>query len=498
MISKLRFPRAFALLLILIVAVGCSRAGNDPPASPAESATATETVIQVTLSPEPTQRPTATPSPTPIPAGVVMDDQTLDEDAVLVAEQVSLPGPGWLVIYRVLAGEADEVIGHQPLAAGVHQNVEVTVDADLATEELLAGVHMDGGAEGVFEFPGEDEPFPGEPETAFTVELLLPRPRIEVADQAIAENGVLTLAAAEFIEPTWVLIHADEDGEIGPVVGRRLMEPGVHENVPLTIDWRRATPVLYAVLHEDSGETGLMEFPDGDMPILWNGAPIVASFKATYPPEVLVYDQPVIDGAITVERAISEGPGWVVIYNEAEGQPGFIIGTEALEDGLNEGITVALLEAAITPQLFARLHQDTEAGDAFNFPGQDPPVLFNNRLPNAAAFRTDNGAHAFVYDQELGENNTLSIATIITPVNAWAAIYTVEEGLDANLLGHTWLPAGVNREVIVELEDEPEPGALHLVLYRDLGAAQEFEDSDIDLVLTDDDNQPIRIPFTLK
>jgi hypothetical protein len=454
-------------------------------------------IATATVSPEPPATATPTPEPTPVSPGVTIADQSLDESGVLVAEQVTLPDAGWLVVYRTVAGEADEVIGRQPLAAGVHEDVEVTVDTDQATEQLIAGVHLDAGAEGVFEFPGEDEPYPGEPEANFTVELLMPMPRIEVIDQPVAEDGLLTLSLIELLEPTWVAIHTDVDGEIGPVVGRRLFEAGVFENVSLTIDWRRATPILHAVLHEDEGEAGVFDYPDDDMPILKSGEPVLASLRAAYAPEVLVYDQPIIDGAISIERAISEGPGYVAIYNEAEGQPGFIIGTAALEDGLNEHVTVSLLEAAITTQLFARLHQDTEPGDAFNFPGQDPPVLFNNRLPNPSAFRTDVGAHVFVVDQQLREDDTVTIATIVSPVDSWAAIYSDEEGEVGALLGQTWLPAGVNRDVIVSVDGPPEPGTLHLILYEDLGAGEEFEPG-IDVELRSADNRPIRVPFILR
>lgn len=497
MTLTLRFPWAIALLLLLFLISGCSRANNDPEATQVENATATQPTVGVTLSPQPTPTNTPTPEPTPIAPRVVIADQTLDEDGVLVAAEVSLPVPGWLVIYRVVNGQADEPIGHQPLAGGVHEDVSITVDPDLATEDLLAGLHLDLGAEGVFEFPGEDEPFPGEPEAEFTVELIMPQPQIEVADQAIAEDGVLTLAMVELLEPTWIAIHTDDGGRFGPVIGARLMEAGTYEDVTLTINWRRATPTLNVVLHEDGGKTGVMEYPDDDMPLLRNGEPIVVSFEATYPPEILVYDQPIIDNQISIERVISDGPGWIAIYNEAEGQPGFIIGTEALEDGLNERITVELLPSAITPLLFARLHEDTEAGDAFNFPGQDPPVLFNNRMPTAAAFRTDIGAHAFVNDQRLGEDNSLSVATIISPVDLWAAIYSDADGQPGEILGQTWVPAGISRDVVVDVGETVEPGVLYLILYQDLGVGEEFEVPGVDPALTNDDNRPIRIPFTL-
>ena len=213
--------RVLALFIFLALIVGCSQANRSPGIDPTDVSTATIAVATATPRPSPT--PTATPDPTPIPAGVTISDQPLDESGVLVADEVTLPGPGWLVIYRTADGEIEDVIGRQPLAAGVHQQVQVTVDPQVATDDLIAGVHVDAGSIGVFEFPGEDEPYPGEPEATFTVELLLPIPQVEVADQPVAEDGVVTLAALEILQSTWVAIHTDIEGEIGPVIGLSLI-----------------------------------------------------------------------------------------------------------------------------------------------------------------------------------------------------------------------------------------------------------------------------------
>jgi hypothetical protein len=426
-----------------------------------------------------------------------MDDQTLDESGVLIAAEVSLPSPGWLTIYRESEGQPDTIIGRQSLAPGVHENVEVSVDIEQATETLFAGVHTDLGAEGVFEYPGEDEPFPNEPETEFVVELAIPQPQIEVGEQTVGDDGIITLARLELLEPTWILIHADEGGEIGPVVGGLILDAGSYENVRLAIDWRKATPTLYAVLHKDGGEARVLDYPEGDLPVLSNGRPIVAEFKAVYPPEILVFDQPVVNNEIVIERVISNGPGWIAIYNELDGQPGFIIGSAPLADGLNEQVAVSLLPSRLTPQLYARLHVDSEPGDDFNFPAQDPEVRYNGRLPSAVAFRTDETAHALVRDQQLGEGNTLTVDHIVSAVNAWAAIYADADGQAGELLGRTWIPAGINRDVLVEVDPPPAPGVVHLVLYEDLGQPEEFEAPTIDLPLDNNDNRPIRIPFTI-
>lgn len=498
MVRSIRFIGFCAVATLLFLSAGCARLGganvNGTPTAQSAGTAEGFSLAATPPGPEPTLTPTV--RPTSIPAHIDIKDQSLDESGELVAGEVSLPAPGWLVVYRSQDDKPDEVIGRVSLAAGVHDDVRVTVDTEAATEQLFARLHIDMGAEGVFEFPGEDKPFPGEPETAFTVELLLPQPQIEVASQDVGEDGVIRLTHVELLEPSWILIHTDYDGETGSVLGGVLLREGIYEDVPLAIDWRRATPTLHAVLHEDDGRTGIIDYPDGDLPILVNGLPVASTFDATYPPDIVVYDQPVIDGAVTIERVISQGPGWIAVYNEIDGQPGLIIGSAPLKDGLNEVVTVPLKQTAITDQLFARLHEDTEPGNAFNFPGQDSAVRYNNRLPNAAGFRVGNDALAFVRDQRPADG-TVSVDVIVSPVEGWAAVYDDDDGQPGTLLGYTRFPAGVSRNVAVELAPMPVgPDVLYLVLRQDLGEAKVFE-PDLDLFLTGDDNRPIRIPFEL-
>ena len=152
---------------LLPLLVGCSLLGGDD--NPVDGTP--PPVVTVTLTPTPTPEPTATPSPTPIAPRVVMDDQSLDDSGELVAAEVALPGPGWLVVLREDDGAPGESIGQTPLAGGLHQDVRVSVDPALATETLYARLHVDAGVEGVFEYPGADEPYPGEPGATFAVAL---------------------------------------------------------------------------------------------------------------------------------------------------------------------------------------------------------------------------------------------------------------------------------------------------------------------------------------
>jgi hypothetical protein len=494
--SRIRSATIWLIILPVFALVGCSLRQNDPESS-ATPSPVTPTFPTVTLTPTLTPTPTPTPEPTVIPRLVRASAQSVDDEGTLVVETVSLPADGWLVIYRQTDGNPGEIIGQTPLAAGEHTDVNVVIDPSTVTETLYAGLHIDEGAKGIFEFPGEDEPWPGEPRTRIDIDILLPRASIEVADQAVGEDGLVTIDRVEVVEPSWVLIHGTENGRVGQPLGRILLEPGIHENVVLSIHWREATPTLSAVLYQDSGETGQLDIDNGDRPVLVNGEPVTATFQATYPPYILVFDQPVVEGAILVDRVISNGPGWLAVYYDEDGQPGLIIGSAHLEDGLNENVLVNLIESAVTPQLYLRLHEDSELGDPFGFPAEDPVVLFDNRMPPATALRTDAGAHIMVDNQPATEEEQVSVSRVITPVDTWVAVHVDDEGQLGPMIGRTLVAPGVNRDVEIALDLGRTPGAFHIVLYRDLGEPGRFDALGVDPFLTNGDRTVVRVPFTL-
>lgn len=488
---------AIFLLLLTSVLFGCSllQEGDSEFQNPTDQAPPNFATVTHTPTPVPTTTPT--PEPTPIPRIVRATDQNIDEDGTLQVAEVSLPADGWLVIYREVDGQPEKVIGQKPLSAGVHEAVTVDIDPEQATSTLYAGLNIDAGVQGIFEYPGADEPWPGEPRTRINVEIQLPRPLIAVTDQAISEDGIVTLDEVNALEPTWVLIHVDEGGEIGPAVGKILLEPGNHENATVSIPWREATPVLYAVLYEDQGEPGRFD-SESDQPILINGQPVMASFQTTYPPNIVAYDQPVIDGGIVVDRVISNGSGWIAVYYDDGGQPGLIIGSAPLEDGLNTNIRVQLIESAVTPQLFLRLHQDSEPGDPFGFPAEDPEVLYNNRLPPPTTIRTDGGAHVIVEEQMIGPDDPVTVKLAVAPTDAWVAVQVDEDGQPGRMIGRTLIPAGVNRDVQIPLDAGWQPGLYHIVFYRDLGTAGRYDALGVDPLFTNPGGGVVRVPFTIQ
>ncbi len=105
-------------------------------------------------------------------------------------------------------------------------------------------------------------------------------PEVQVQDQAIADSRV-TIQKVVSAGPGWIVIHADNGGKPGPVVGWAAVAKGENPNVVVAIDTKRATPVLYAMLHVDAGTVGTYEFPGADVPAKAGGMMVSPAFKVS-------------------------------------------------------------------------------------------------------------------------------------------------------------------------------------------------------------------------
>ncbi len=61
----------------------------------------------------------------------------------------------------------------------------------------------------------------------------------------------------------WLVIHADEDGELGEVMGSAFVPAGINSEVMVSLDGiPSAAETLHAVLYQDVGEAEVFEFPE--------------------------------------------------------------------------------------------------------------------------------------------------------------------------------------------------------------------------------------------
>jgi hypothetical protein len=204
-------------------------------------------------------------------------------------------------------------------------------------------------------------------------------PSVTVADQADVNDSV-TIAQVVSVGPGWIVVHIDANGP-GPVIGYAPVKDGVNADVVVSIDSYTATPRLYAMLHTDAGVVGTYEFPGADKPVFVGGMMVSPAFDVTgIDPRVVVKDQSVSSGWVTVAEVLSDGPGWMVIHTDSNGKPGPVIGHSSVADGLTRNVQVQIDPSAATATLYAMLHTDAGVVGTYEFPGADVPVMVDGKM----------------------------------------------------------------------------------------------------------------------
>ena len=99
-------------------------------------------------------------------------------------------------------------------------------------------------------------------------------------------------------------------------------------------------------------------------------------------PRVVVSDQSIGDGQVTVSEVDAVAPSWLVIQTETNGAPGPVVGYTKIPKGLNKNVSVKIDVQRSTPRLFAMIHEDDGIKDRFDFPGNDMPLLYKGEMVN--------------------------------------------------------------------------------------------------------------------
>ncbi len=206
---------------------------------------------------------------------------------------------------------------------------------------------------------------------------------VTVSDQPIIGNKV-TVDEVVYNGSGWIVIHADNAGAPGSILGYSPIVNGTNKDVVVQISEEGRTNTLYAMLHTDAGTVGSFEFPNGaDVPVKEGGAVITPSFSVTgdMDPSVEVEDQKIVNNQVIVKKVVSPGPGWIVIHADADGSPGTILGKTAVSHGINTDVKVTLATDGRMDIMYAMLHADNGTRGTFDFPnGDDKPVTVNGSI----------------------------------------------------------------------------------------------------------------------
>jgi len=209
---------------------------------------------------------------------------------------------------------------------------------------------------------------------------------IDADDQSLV-NGTVTVGEVNASQDGWMVIHIDEGGKPGKVIGHTAVKKG--DNYGVGVKLSEAVPVggkLWPMLHVDAGKIGTYEFPGADAPVILDGnivmkqiTVIAASAGASSADNAVeVSDQPLNNGSITTSNTIAAKDGWLAIHVDEGGSPGKVIGFSAVKTGSNKNIVTKLSEAVpVGGKLWPMLHLDAGKIGTYEFPGPDSPVIVN-------------------------------------------------------------------------------------------------------------------------
>lgn len=106
-------------------------------------------------------------------------------------------------------------------------------------------------------------------------------PAVTVADQEV-KDGTVTVAKTVAAQDGWMVIHKDQDGKPGPVIGFTAVKEGENENVQVKLEEDVSAPtMLWAMLHIDAGTKGTYEFPGADVPAKVGDQIVMQQFTAS-------------------------------------------------------------------------------------------------------------------------------------------------------------------------------------------------------------------------
>ena len=88
-----------------------------------------------------------------------------------------------------------------------------------------------------------------------------------IVEDQDASAGSVIIEDVHAAQAGWIVIHINQDGAPGPIVGFTPVKAGENHDVEVEIDLAQATEDLFAMLHTDAGVLGEYEFPGDDIPV---------------------------------------------------------------------------------------------------------------------------------------------------------------------------------------------------------------------------------------
>ncbi|MEZ4620921.1 MAG: fasciclin domain-containing protein, partial [Caldilineaceae bacterium] len=230
----------------------------------------------------------------------------------------------------------------------------------------------------------------------------------DVVDGTVAVTRVTTNA------PGWIVIHADDGGNPGVVLGQAAVPTGISADVVVEIDTSGVTDTLWAMLHSDEGVVGEYEFPGADTPVLNNDEIVMDSFAVGEVAQSIVGIASSTEGFSTLVQAVEaaglvetlRGDGPFTVFAPTD-DAFAAVPPETLDALLAdpEQLTQVLLYhvvpgAIVAADLSDGMEAETAQGDSVTITISDGNVMVNDANVTATDIMAHNGV-IHVIDQVL-------------------------------------------------------------------------------------------------
>ena len=320
-------------------------------------------------------------------------DQKVADGSVTI-KAVAMPADGWLVVH---GGDKDKfggVLGETFVKAGPATDVKVALTGDL-TSVLWPMLHIDNGEAGKYEFNGGEIDAPIVMNGVVASASIWTVPHLRVWDQTTihgdnmpAMEGMDMSMAMVHVKsvlsygPGIVVIHANENGNAGAILGAAFVKDGLTENIDVMVDMAATGAVVWPMLHIDAGTIGKYDGLDVDKVVSADGEAV--TFTINDAPSLTVADQKLADdGTITIHKAIMDAPGWIAIHADNAGAPGEVIATAFVHAGANWDVKIKVDAAKAGAKVWPMMHYDTGAMGTYEFgtvKDADAPVFVQKNV----------------------------------------------------------------------------------------------------------------------
>lgn len=199
-----------------------------------------------------------------------------------------------------------------------------------------------------------------------------------------------------------------------------------------------------------------------------------------------VSDQIGVD-SLVVDKVEAPGSAWVVVHADDNGMPGERVGLAHIDKGVTTDVRVKLKDVK-TEKVIIAVHADKGTLNTFDFDmdkaekSPDRPFFVGGAelakivMVREFGVKDESGtADVRVQDQALN-GNELTVATAAAPTDAWVVVHLNDMGMPGERVGIINISAGINTDVIVEIDSDADlSSGLLVAIHADRGVPGEFE-----------------------